>query len=132
VGLILFFDGDCAFCSASVRRVFRADRRGSIRFAPLQGKLAAEMGFTPHAAVNDGTMVVFREEDARVFRRSDAWIEVARELGGPWRCLPLIRFIPKALRDALYRLIGRNRFRLSRWVSTCEIPDPELAKRLLG
>lgn len=131
MGLILFFDGDCAFCSASVRRVFRADRRGGIRYSPLQGKLAAEMGFTHHAAAANGTMVVLREADSRVFTRSDAWIEVARELGGRWRVVALLRFVPRVLRDGVYRLIGRNRFRLARLVTTCDLPDPELQRRLL-
>jgi predicted DCC family thiol-disulfide oxidoreductase YuxK len=40
----LFFDGDCAFCHASVRRVARWDKRGRVCFAPLQGETARKLG----------------------------------------------------------------------------------------
>ena len=76
-------------------------------------------------------MVVLRQSDSRVFLRSDAWIEVARELGGRWRLLLPLRLIPRVLRDAVYRLIGRNRHRLGKLVATCEVPDPELVRRLI-
>ena len=44
MGWVLFFDGDCAFCSASVRQVVHYDKHGRVNFAPLQGKLAKEKG----------------------------------------------------------------------------------------
>jgi predicted DCC family thiol-disulfide oxidoreductase YuxK len=130
MGWVLFFDGDCAFCSRGVQRAFRLDKRGQISFAPLQGKLAAELGFAGHAAKDGGTMVVLRESDGKVFFKSDALIEVARVLGGWWHLAALARFIPKPLRDFGYGLIANNRYRISGKSESCELPDPELRKRL--
>lgn len=130
MGWILFFDGDCAFCSKSVRRVFRLDRRKNITFAPLQGELSREIGFSHHAAKDGGTMVLLRESDGKAFIHSDAWIELANALGGPWRIFAATRLIPKVLRDAVYRWVAANRYRLMGKSDTCEMPDPELAKRL--
>ncbi|RYD23810.1 MAG: DUF393 domain-containing protein [Verrucomicrobiaceae bacterium] len=130
MGWVLFFDGDCAFCSRSVQRAFRLDRKGKLFFAPLQGKLAAEMGFAEHAAKDGGTMVVLRESDRKVFYKSDALIEVARVLGGWWHLAALARFIPKPLRDFVYSLIANNRYRISGKSESCTLPDPELRKRL--
>lgn len=127
---VLFFDGDCAFCSASVRRVCRLDRRGNIAFAPLQGELASRHGFSHHAAAGGGTMVLLREEDGRVFTHSDAWIELVRALGGAWTILAIFRWVPKRLRDALYRRVAENRYRFMGKADACTLPDPELAKRL--
>lgn len=127
---ILFFDGDCAFCSASVRRVARLDRRERISFAPLQGELARKSGLTRHAAADGGTMVLLREPDGGVFLESDAVIELARAIGGWWRVFTAARVIPKGWRDGVYRWIARNRFRWFGREDTCEMPDPELAKRL--
>ena len=127
---ILFFDGDCAFCSASVRRVVRFDQRGNINYAPLQGKLAGEKGFSHYAAAEGGTMVLLRESDGQVFTRSDAWIELARALGGAWKLLTITRFIPRCIRDFMYDLVANNRYRLIRKSDTCALPDPVLLSRL--
>jgi predicted DCC family thiol-disulfide oxidoreductase YuxK len=127
---VLFFDGDCAFCSASVRRVAHFDKRRRVAFAPLQGKFAAEMGFTKYADEAGGTMVLLRESDGQVFLRGDALIELARALGGAWRVFTAARFIPKPLRDAVYQWVTDNRHRIMAPADHCPSPDPELAKRL--
>lgn len=129
MGWVLFFDGDCAFCNASVRRVVAFDKGGHVAFSPLQGKLAAELGFQGNAA-KDGTMVLMREADGRVFTRSDALIELARALGGWWRLTTVAQFIPRCLRDWVYRGIAKNRYRFMGKSATCSLPDPELLKRL--
>ncbi len=127
---VLFFDGDCAFCSRSVRQVVQFDKRARVSFAPLQGKLAAEMGFTHHAAADDGTMVLLRESEGKFFTRSDALIELARALGGGWQIFTLARFIPKPLRDRVYRWVADHRYLFMGKSAVCSLPDPELLKRL--
>lgn len=130
MGWVQFFDGDCAFCSWSVPIVARLDKRQRISFAPLQGKLSRELGFTRHAEPGGGTMVVLRESDGRAFTHSDAWVELARALGGGWRIFMLVRFVPRFIRDAAYRWIARNRYRFMGKSDSCALPDPELLKRL--
>lgn len=127
---VLFFDGDCAFCSASVRRVAWIDKRARISFAPLQGELARKMGLSHHAEAENGTMVLLREPDEVVFTMSDGLVELSRALGGGWRIFSLARFIPKRLRDGIYRWIARHRFHFMGKTNACMLPDPELLKRL--
>lgn len=129
MGWVLFFDGECGFCSVSVRRVARLDRRGVVSFAPLQGELAAEHGFARYAE-GGGTMVLLRESDGRVFLRSDAVLELCRALGGPWRLLLIGRLVPRPLRDAAYRWIASRRRGFGGRTPSCDLPDPDLAKRL--
>lgn len=130
MGWVLFFDGDCAFCSASVRLVVRFDRCERLSFAPLQGKLAAELDFSKYAAEAGGTMVLLRESDGRVFTRSAALIELAKVLGGWWRLCTVAWWIPRPFRDWVYGWVANNRFRIMGRSATCSLPDPALAKRL--
>lgn len=127
---VLFFDGDCAFCASSVRRVFRLDKREHVDFARLQGELAARLGFSKHAAQDGGTMVLLREPDGAVFMHSDAWIELARALGGGWRVFSIARLVPRPLRDGVYRWVAANRYRFMGRAATCDLPDPALIARL--
>jgi predicted DCC family thiol-disulfide oxidoreductase YuxK len=127
----MFFDADCAFCSRSVRWIARLDGAGRIRFAPLRGKLGREKGLESWADAQNGTVVLLRESDGKFFYSSDAVVEIGMALGGVWGILTLARWIPKAWRDALYRLVARNRYRLVRKSSTCELAGSKLRSRLL-
>lgn len=131
MGWVLFFDGDCAFCSSAVRRAVKLDTDGRIRYAPLQGKLAAKKGFAEFGDKRGGTMVLMRESDGRVFMRTDALIELTRVLGGWWRLLTPVRFIPKGLRDGVYNAFAKRRYWFSEKGNFCFVPDPEVQKRLL-
>lgn len=130
MGWVLFFDGDCAFCSRSVKEVAKRDRQGNVSFAPLQGKLAAEKGFSDHAADKGGTMILLREEDGKLFFRSDAWVELAKALGGGWRILRVFRWIPRPLRDWVYQLVADHRHLLLGKSDSCSLADPVVSGRL--
>lgn len=127
---VLFFDGDCAFCSRCVRRLARLDKRGMVFYAPLQGCLARDVGVSHHAAKSGGTLVLLREEDGRIFTRSDALLELAQALGAAWKFLRVAGWLPKVFRDAVYSWIAENRYRFLGNRHACELPDPVLKSRL--
>jgi predicted DCC family thiol-disulfide oxidoreductase YuxK len=127
---ILFFDGDCAFCSRSCRWIARHDKRERIKLAPLQGRLGQELGLQTFVEGSNGTMVVLREADQQRLFRSDALIELGSALGGVYRLASVLRLIPRPLRDGVYSLIARNRHLLMRGSSSCLLQDPEVEKRL--
>jgi predicted DCC family thiol-disulfide oxidoreductase YuxK len=128
---VLFFDGDCAACSEAVRLAVRLDKHRRLKFAPLQGKLAAEKGFAENANRKGGTMILLREADGEIFKRSDAAIELARALGGAWRLLTVVKFIPRFIRDWAYQWIADHRYWISDRGNFCAMPDPEVRKRLI-
>ena len=88
MNVILFFDGECGFCNRSVRLVNRLDRSGVVDFAPLQGKLAEELGLRKFAAEEGGTVVLLRERDGEKFYKGDAlssWGKLSGSRGKRWR-----------------------------------------------
>jgi predicted DCC family thiol-disulfide oxidoreductase YuxK len=129
---VLFFDGDCAFCSASVHWVLKLDKRGRVHFAPLQGEMARELGLSGHAAESGGTMVLLRESDGKVFTRTDALIELSSALGWPWRIARAAAVIPRSWRDGIYQFIADHRKMLPGKNAVCRLPDARLAERLRG
>ncbi len=127
---VIFFDGWCRLCSATVRFVLKADRKGLFRFAPLSGPLAKELLPEHDLAVNEpGTLYLL--ENGRLLARSDAVLGICRLLPVPWRWLYLFRFLPRGLRDGIYRLIARLRYRLFGRRKTCLAPTENLADRFL-
>jgi predicted DCC family thiol-disulfide oxidoreductase YuxK len=67
----------------------------------------------------------------RLLKDSDAVLAIYAGLGWPWKALSLLRFIPRALRDPVYRWLARNRYRLFGRRDACWIPAPEDADRVL-
>src|SRR5687768_15180112 len=102
----------------------------NVAFAPLQAKMAAEQGLARRAQDKGGPMIVLRGVDGKVFTRSDAWLELARALGGGWRCLSGFNWIPRALRDWIYQVVADNRHLLFGKADSCSLADPVVAKRL--
>ena len=128
---LVLVDGVCNVCNAGVQFILRQDRQGIFSFAPIQSELGrmifARQGLDPNDAQT--FMVV---SDGHVLLRSDAALEVARRFGGAWRLLTVFRIIPRTLRDWLYSLIARNRYRLFGRRAACMIPTPEVRKRFLS
>ena len=130
---VLFFDGDCGFCSKSVRRVYALDKEGMVDFAPLQGELAREMGLAGFADKKGGTMVMLRESDGEKFYKGDAWIVLGKALGGVWALLARIfGMFPKAVRDWGYDLVAKNRYLIAGKNESCGMPDAGLRERMRG
>jgi predicted DCC family thiol-disulfide oxidoreductase YuxK len=128
---VVFFDGDCAFCSRSIRLLASLDRLDHIRLSPLQGPLAAEKGLGRYASEAEGSMVVFRESDGSVFTHSSSVLEMARALGVPWALFSIFAVVPKPLRDAIYKWIAGNRYRWFGKADVCQLPTEDVLRRLV-
>lgn len=133
---VVFFDGVCGLCNRFVDFVLSRDRRGAIRFAPLQGETAKELPSAkcsvPSAETPTFDTVVWLDASNREFVRSAAVIRVLWRLGGAWWWIGwLLWLIPLPLRDVGYRLVATNRFRLFGKKETCRLPTPAERDRFL-
>ena len=85
---VLFFDGVCGLCNRSVDFILSCDRRGAIRFAPLQGETAERVLSGEWRAANSETQtfdtIVWLDSSGREFVRSAATVRVLWRLGGVW------------------------------------------------
>lgn len=125
---IVFFDGVCGLCNASVDRLLQWDQRGVLRFAPLQGTTAATM--LPPDMVRDLDSLVLLDEQG-LHQRSDAALLALKYAGGSWRLLSALRVVPRPLRDAVYDLIARRRYQWFGRKESCRLPLPHERDRFL-
>ena len=126
---IIFFDGVCAMCNSFVNLILRVDRRKEFLFAPLQGETARRLLPPQSDDPREWSMIYLDERG--LFNQSDASLQVYRRLGGLWWPLSLLRFIPRFLRNPLYRIIARNRYRWFGKEEACRIPSPAEKERFL-
>jgi predicted DCC family thiol-disulfide oxidoreductase YuxK len=127
---ILLFDGVCNLCNGAVRFMIRQDKKALFKLGSLQsteGQQALEQYHVPER--NLETFVYIR--DGKYLLRSDAILQALADLGGGWKLVKPLLLIPGPLRDAIYRLIAKYRYRIFGRKDQCMIPTEADRKRFL-
>ena len=133
---VLLYDGVCGLCNRTVQFTLRHDRRDVFRFAALQSELA-ERALQRHAETASDLNSVYLvlgigEAGERLLGRSDAVIYLLRTLGGGWRALAgIYGLLPRWVRDVLYDLVARNRYRVFGKFETCPVPEAGVREKFL-
>ena len=129
---VVLFDGVCNLCNSTVQFILRHDSEGQFRFASQQSeagrRLLAEHGIPASDALADSVVVI---EGERVWLESDAALHILYRIGGVWSFPYIFRWLPKSFRDAVYRWVARNRYRIFGKRESYMIPTPELRSRFL-
>lgn len=128
---ILLFDGVCNLCNQTVQQVIKADREGIFRFASLQSDFAKEH-LKHFNTETEKLETIYLLVDGKIYDRSNAVLEIAKKLGDLWQLFYVFKIVPSFIRDAVYNLISRNRYRWFGKQESCMIPSPELSARFLG
>ncbi len=128
---LYFFDGYCVLCSGFVAFCLARDPEGRLKFASAQSRLGErvlkELGLPD--GTFDRTILLLDGED--VHMRSAAALMALRYLRGPVRWLRPLLLIPAWLRDPLYDLVARNRYRWFGHRPACFVPDAATRDRFI-
>jgi len=131
---VLLYDGSCGMCSESVQIVLKHDRRGTLRFAALQGEFGVRI-IARHPELRSVDSMIWVEQDEsgaeRVVIRSTAALRIAAYLGGIWRVALIGYVLPTPVRDGLYNFIARHRHQIMGSRENCLVVTPEIRSRFL-
>ncbi len=105
---IVFYDGDCLLCSRTVRFLINADTSNKFKFAPLGGTTAQQLEIEEKLS---GTATVVLYAYGKIYTRSTAVLNIFRQLPFPWKILYILIVVPNIIRDAVYGLISKNRYK---------------------
>jgi predicted DCC family thiol-disulfide oxidoreductase YuxK len=133
---VLLYDGVCGLCNRVVQFTLRRDRKDVFRFTALQSGLAGRVlqGHGESALDLNSVYVVLEMGDAleRLLMRSEAVIYLLRALGGRWRVLAVVYgILPGWMRDVLYDMVARNRYRMFGKLEACPVPEPWVRGKFL-
>ncbi len=127
---IVLIDGVCHLCQGLVRFIIPRDPKARFLFAPLQSETAGGM-LSAGGLGSDQLNTVVLVENGTCYTESAAVLRIARGLRFPWPAAYIFILVPRPLRDALYRLVARNRYRWFGRDEQCLLPTPEIRKRFL-
>lgn len=126
---IILFDGTCAFCERSVRLIATRDN-GYFTFGASQnpeGRALLERFGTTREASRSIILI----EEGQLYLRSDAVLRIASHMRAPWKYASVLLWVPRPLRDAVYRIVAAVRLRIAGTSNACEIPPPEIRERVI-
>jgi len=126
---IILFDGVCNLCGNSVSLLIKYDKNNIFRFAAMQTK-AGENIMQEYPILNDRKSIILIKQGT-VFYKSDAIIEIAKQITGWPSIFKYGFFFPKFLRDGIYDLIAKNRYFLFGKKDTCSTPSEKDIKRFI-
>jgi len=126
---VILFDGVCNLCSGSVQFILKRDKEKKFLFASLQSaygqKLLQQFNLP---ADNFNSFILY--QDGKVFIKSTGALKMFSQLKN-WGWVKIFWIIPKFLRDAVYNLIAKNRYKWFGKKEECWLPTPDLKARFL-
>ncbi|WP_434773407.1 thiol-disulfide oxidoreductase DCC family protein [Pseudomonas entomophila] len=127
---VVLYDGVCKLCNGVVHFLLRNDPQASLRLATVQspeGQALLAWAGLPRQHFN--TVAVIRDDQLWV--RSDAFFELVPRLSRRWHWLSVLQYVPKAVRDAVYDLVARHRYRWFGRYDRCQLPSARDQARFL-
>ncbi len=127
---ILLFDGVCNLCNRVVQFTIKRDPEGKFRFAALQSEGGQALLKKFNLPKNDFDSLVLIEGE-KYFLRSAAVLRVLKGLGGGWKLFYGLMIFPRPLRDFIYGIVARTRYRIFGKRDSCMVPDGDVKERFL-
>jgi predicted DCC family thiol-disulfide oxidoreductase YuxK len=127
---IILFDGVCNFCNYWVNFIIDRDNENEFKFAALQSEAGKKTLNKFNLDMEDFDTFILVEGE-NYFTKSTAALKIAQKLSCPVKILYLLIFIPKFLRDFIYSLVAKNRYKFFGKRDVCRIPTEDEKKRFL-
>jgi predicted DCC family thiol-disulfide oxidoreductase YuxK len=127
---IVLFDGVCNLCNGLVRFIIKRDRNRKFKFASLQSEIGQQRLQRFGLAKNEFESFVLTRGD-RYYLKSTAALKMLREVGSIWKVFYVFIILPRPVRDFIYDLIAKSRYKIFGKRDVCMVPTPELKERFL-
>jgi len=127
---IVLFDGECNFCNTSVQFIIKRDPNKEFQFASLQSDIGQSLLTQFEAPKNIDSLVLI--DGDRCYLQSTAALRICKYLKGSYKLLYFFTIIPRPIRNAVYRFIAKNRYKLFGKTESCMIPSAEDRNRFIS
>lgn len=127
---VILFDGVCNLCNGSVLFILNRDPSGIFRFAPLQSETGKNL-LSKFDLPNDKLDSIILVENNEYYLRSTAALKILQRLGALWKIVYVFMLVPRPVRDYIYDIVARNRYKWYGKRAECMIPSSDIESRFL-
>ncbi len=123
---IILFDGVCNLCNSAVNFIIKRDKNDVFRYASLQSEVGRALAKERGVDSSKLDTILLIEPSIVYYHKSTAALQIAKQLSGGYPLLSIFLIFPKFLRDWIYDIIAKNRYKWFGKRESCVIPTPEL------
>lgn len=124
---VILFDGVCNLCQRVVQEIIKRDRQDQFRFASLQSEFGKNI-ISQYDVVEDSILLL---KDDKVLSKSNAALEISKQLSGLYPLLSVFKIVPKNIRDKAYDYIAKHRYGWFGKSENCWLPSKSLSKKFI-
>ena len=128
---VILFDGVCNFCNGTVNFIIRQDKQNIFRFAPLQSAAGQKL-LKEHNLPTDNFDSFVLIDNGKAYKSSTAGLRLYNKLPWYWQWTQIFWLVPKFIRDGVYNVIAKNRYKWFGKKEACMVPGPEMFDRFLS
>lgn len=128
---IILFDGICNLCNGAIQFIIKRDTQEQFLFTPLQSKTGQKLLKERGIDTENIDSIILIEPNVVIYIKSDAALQIVKNLNTPWRFILLFKVLPKDFRDFVYDFIAKNRYRWFGKQAQCMVPTSELKSKFL-
>ncbi|MGC9341817.1 MAG: thiol-disulfide oxidoreductase DCC family protein [Bacteroidales bacterium] len=127
---IVFFDGYCHLCSGSVSFILKYEKEPKLYFSSLQSDFAKK-NIPEFISENKDPESVILYKAGEIYSHSDAALQISRYLRSPLKYLYFFRYVPRFMRDGIYKFIAKNRYRIFGKRAFLYYPESDYSHRFI-
>ncbi len=126
---IIYYDAQCLLCDGFIKALIQRDPKAIFKYCSLQDDKSQSV--REYHNMVDTIRTVILLDEGKWYDQSDVSVRIAQRLGGPWGNAVHMKFVPKPIRNWVYRRIANNRYRLFGSSEECIIPDEQIKSRFI-
>ena len=128
---VILFDGYCNLCNSQVNSILRLDSKKFFYFSNLDSSFSKKVIKENKVESLEGNTIILYHNN-KIIIKSDAAIKIAYLLGGFFKIFIIFKILPNFIRDGIYDVISRNRYRWFGKSDSCYIPKKEILDRFIN
>ena len=127
---IILFDGVCNFCNTSVNFIIDRDYKNRFKFAALQSDAGRKL-LKQFKLDTENLKTIILIESGKYYTKTTAALRIAKHLKGFWKLTYVFLIIPPFIRNIVYNIIVKYRYKWFGKKDACRIPSLEEKEKFL-
>lgn len=127
---IIVFDGACNLCNRWVQFVIKHDRDKIYKFCSIQSDTGKKITKQFLRGTDELKTIIFIDGN-RLYIKSTAALYIVKNLSGVWSFLFVFVSIPKFIRNFIYDIVAKNRYKWFGKADKCMAPSKDIMDRFI-